>query len=93
MPIEPFPQSITGTYADSVHFGDIVEIRNLVRDRKEVRHPICAIEVLAPDKVRVSSGPGCDSSGMMSFLIVRKKNGHWKIDESSIEERDTVVTS
>jgi hypothetical protein len=89
---EPFPHYITGSYAHSLHFGDIVEIRDLVRNRKDLRHPICGIEALAPDLAKVSSGTGCDTGGMMSFLTVRKRNGHWIVDKSSIEQAQTIVT-
>lgn len=91
VPFEPFPRR-TGNYADSLHFGDIVEIRALVRNRKDIRHPIGLIDVLAPDRAIVDSGAACEPpGGTISQFTVRKRNGHWTIDESSIQDRSQII--
>jgi len=92
VPFEPFPRRI-GPYANVLYFHDITEIRDIVRVRKDLKHPICLIDVLAPDRALVSSGASCEPpGGVVSQFIVYKRNGHWMIDDSSIREIDLIVT-
>jgi hypothetical protein len=89
----PFPYR-TGPYATSLRTGDVAQIRALVRDRKDIRHPIDEIEMVAPDRAIVQSGleynpPG----GTISQFTVRKRNGRWAIEESSIGDRNIIVWS
>ena len=88
----PFPHR-SGTYAESLSFRDLVEIRALVRTRGDIRQPICDIEMEAPDKAKVSAGPDCNGGGVhvRSEFTVRKQNGRWVIDESSIQDRQSVT--
>ena len=89
----PFPRS-SGPYAHSLSFGDIVQIRAIVQRRRDVRQSICDIKMESPDRARVSAGPDCNGGGVhvRSEFVVRKKNGHWTIDESSIQEGETITT-
>jgi hypothetical protein len=88
----PFP-SRSGSYAESLSFGDLLEIRALVHDRRDIRQPICDIEMQTPNEATVSSGPDCNGGGehVRSQFTVRKKNGHWTIDDSSLKDRESIT--
>ena len=91
-PYYPFPHR-RGDYAHKLHFGDINKIRALVRNRTDIRQPICDIEVHAPGEARVSSGPDCHEGGVhfMTCFMIRKRDGEWTVDESSIEDCESIV--
>ena len=88
----PFPYR-SGAFEKSLSFGDVIQLRALVRNRPDIRQPICQIYAVAPDRVEVSSGPGCNTSGthLTTGFTARKIHGNWVIDETSIEDERSII--
>lgn len=86
-----WPQ-IDGDYKNQLTYNDVLQIRALVRHRPELR-PIYRISMYWPDRALVAAGVVVEPGDMTTDFIVRKKNGQWTIDESSIEKNRTIITS
>jgi len=89
----PFPYR-SGAFDKNLTLGDVVQLRALVRHRRDIRQPICDISAVAPDRVEVSSGPGCNTSGthLMTGFTAHKIHGHWVIDEASIKDEMNIIS-
>jgi hypothetical protein len=86
-----WPQ-IAGAYADRLTYRDVVDIRALVKHRRELR-PIFRIWMHWPDSALVDTGNVVNTGDTITTFIARKKNGQWTIDESSIERHEAIITS
>jgi hypothetical protein len=86
-----WPQ-LEGDYKDRLTYNDVLEIRALVQHRPELR-PIYRICMYWPDRALVETGNVVNTGDITTSFIARRKNGHWTIDETSVEKNLTIITS
>jgi hypothetical protein len=86
-----WPQ-LMGEYKDRLTYSDISQIRDLVRQRPELR-PIFRVCMFWPDRALVDTGTPVNTGDIITSFIARKKGSRWIIDESSIEKHEAIITS
>ena len=89
-----FPSlGVTGSCASRLTVDDVRQIRELARNRPDIKKPVDQIDIDHPDQARVSSGNAQNPGDVMTTFEVRKKNGRWIIIKGSAGTGEAVITS
>jgi hypothetical protein len=88
----PRPQ-VQGPFASTLSAPEILQIAQLPWGRADMRKPVYAIYMTAPDAADVSSGRVVNQGDKVTGFKVRKVRGHWEIVRGSIYETQAFVTS
>lgn len=72
---------------------DVAEINRLIAHRRDIRKPLGVAWMKANDRVEIDSGNVSEPFGEITRFTIRKKNGRWIIDESSVRQDYAIVTS
>ena len=87
----PWPRR-TGALAGQLPNSEVIQIRALVRARRDIKKPITKIEMVAPDQAKAEAGVANNTGDIVTLFTMHKKNGRWIIDESSIYESEVIIT-
>jgi hypothetical protein len=74
-------------------WGEIRELNHLVAHRTDIRKPLGLVRMESADRGEVSSGNVWEQFGKITVFTIRKKNGRWMIDESTVKQTEAIVTS
>jgi hypothetical protein len=85
--------AIDGAYASRLTLAEIRQIRELVRNRADLKKPVDHITIDRPDEAHVTSGAARENGELSSSFDIRKKNGRWFIVEKSIQTSPSIFTS
>jgi len=77
--------TLDGAYASQLTFAEVRQIRDLVRDRADLRKPIDHITIDKPDEAHVTSGAPRKNGDLSSSFDIRRKVGRWFIVEKTIQ--------
>jgi len=70
--------------------ADMGAINRLVAHRRDVRKPIFQAMMLQADYAEMMSGPSEKTGAPVTIFRVRKKDGKWILEESSIHQTTTL---
>lgn len=88
-----WPQ-IVGQYSHRLTYGDVLELRAIVRQRRDVEKPIYRISMFYDaDRAYVECGDPTPDRPTATAFTAYKKNGAWVIDEKSIHKIELIITS
>jgi hypothetical protein len=88
-----WPQ-IVGQYPQRLTYGDVLELRAIVRQRQDIEKPIYRISMFYDaDRAYVECGSPTPDRPTPTAFTAYKKNGRWAIDEKSIYKIDLIITS
>jgi hypothetical protein len=82
----PYVQ-LEGPLHDQIMPEDIRQVTEIARQHPNVTKPVKSIAMWKSDELDVISG-----GEFYTSFIVRKRNGHWVLDNSSIEHRRAIIT-
>jgi len=81
------------TVEGAVTVDDVREIKELARNRPDIRKPITDIKVTSSGGAEITAGKAEKSFDKVTVFKVRKEKGRWKIVEGSVYDTEVLVTS
>jgi hypothetical protein len=82
-----------GDYAYQWTLDDVRQVLQLVAARSDIQHPIYQVEAQKPDQARVISGHAQNNGDLQTEFLIRKRQGHWTIIETSINTSPVIIIS
>ena len=74
-------------------WDEIRQLNRLIAHRSDIKKPLGLVQMEAPDRAEVHSGKVWEPFGEETIFTIRKKNGRWITDESSVRQDLAIVTS
>jgi hypothetical protein len=87
-----WPQ-IVGQYGQRLTYGDVLELRAIVRQRHDIEKPIYRISMFYDaDRAYVECGEPTPDRPVATSFTAYERDGRWIIDEKSIHKIDLIIT-
>jgi len=82
-----------GDYAYQWTLDDVRQVLQLVAFRSDIQHLIYQVEAQKHDQPRVITGHAQNNGDLQTEFLIKKRQGHWTIIETSINTGPVIIIS